>query len=125
MLPLAAVVSVEPNAALVVAEPVAATQWQYRGDDGWVDFDSDSCATLSMVVGETQCRRIGLRCLRRRLRGYVASARASGAYVGTAFDGLRRRLRAYVASSGAYEPMTYAPTQVVGPVLLSLSLIHI
>jgi hypothetical protein len=37
-----------------VAEPVAATQWQYRGDDGWVDFDSDSCATLSTVVGETQ-----------------------------------------------------------------------
>ena len=54
MLPFAAVVSVEPNAALVVAEPVAATQWQYRGDDGWVDFDSDSCATLSTVVGETQ-----------------------------------------------------------------------
>ena len=54
MLPLAAVVSVEPNATLAVAEPVAATQWQYRGDDGWVDFDSDSCATLSTVVGETQ-----------------------------------------------------------------------
>ena len=51
------------------------------------------------------------RCIRRRLRGFVASARASGAYVGTAFDGLRRCLRAYVASSGAYEPMTYAPSQ--------------
>ena len=55
MIPFAAVVSVEPpNAALAVAEPVAATQWQYRSDDGWVDFDSDSCATLSTVVGETQ-----------------------------------------------------------------------
>ena len=54
MLPLAAVVSVEPNAALAVAEPVAATQWQYSGEDGWVDFDSESCATLSTVVGETQ-----------------------------------------------------------------------
>ena len=55
MLPFAAVLSVEPpNAAPAVAEPVAATQWQYRGDEGWVDFDSDSCATLSTVVGETQ-----------------------------------------------------------------------
>ena len=52
------------------------------------------------------------RCLRRRLRGYTASVRASGAYVGTAFHGLRRRLRAYVASSGTYGPMTYAPSQV-------------
>ena len=29
-------------------------QWQCKGDDGWVDFDKASCATLSTAVGATK-----------------------------------------------------------------------
>ena len=29
-------------------------QWQYKGDDGWVDYDEASCATLTNNVGATK-----------------------------------------------------------------------
>ena len=44
----------EPNAEMVIATPVTTTQWQYEGDDGWIDYDKASCTTLSTVVGATQ-----------------------------------------------------------------------
>ena len=33
----AEVLDVEPNAEMVIATPVTTTQWQYEGDDGWID----------------------------------------------------------------------------------------
>ena len=107
MIPVAEVVGVvddEPNASTITAEPVVSReQWQFRGDDGWVDYDDAACATLTRTVGATDLV----------VGGRVYSIDASRTTQTNPVTGYRREIRRRVCDSvAAASEGSSAPTSL-------------